>query len=141
MKIVSLIARILLGLMFTVFGANGFLHFIPQPPMADSPAMRFFVVMSTTHYLHFVFAVQLICGLLLLIGIFVPLALVVLAAVIANILVFHITMQPAGIIPGSVTAVLWILTAMGVRPALAPLLQPWVATPSARDVIGEPVRR
>ena len=42
MRVVRLIARILLGLIFTVFGLNGFLHFLPNPPMSGPPA-EFFI--------------------------------------------------------------------------------------------------
>ena|ERR1700694_4749999 len=80
MKIVSIIARYLLGLMFTVFGLNGFLNFIHQPPPTNPLAIQFFVAISSSHFAAFFFAIQLIGGLLLLSGYFVPLALTLLAA-------------------------------------------------------------
>ena len=92
MKIVSVIARYLLGLMFTVFGLNGFLNFIHQPPPTNPLAIQFFVAISASHFAAFFFAVQLIGGLLLLSGFFVPLALTVLAAELYNILAFHLTL-------------------------------------------------
>lgn len=122
-RVVATGARLLLGLMFTVFGLNGFLHFIHQPPPSEPAALQFFGVLVTTHYMDVVFAVQLACGVLLLAGLFVPLALVVLAPVIVNILMFHLTMNPGGIVPGAVAAVLWGLAARGVWPAFAPLLR------------------
>ena len=67
MKIVTLIARVLLGLIFVVFGLNGFLHFIPMPPPPpDSPAMHFFTAVSTTGYMKVVSCLQILGGLLLL---------------------------------------------------------------------------
>lgn len=108
MKIVSVIARYLLGLMFTVFGLNGFLNFIHQPPPANPLALQFFVAIGTSHFAAFFFAVQLIGGLLLLSGYFVPLALILLAAELYNILAFHLTLSP-GIAPGLVACVLWVL--------------------------------
>src|SRR5450432_2054920 len=75
MKVASVIARYLLGLMFTVFDLNGFLHFIHQPPPANPLAMQFFVAVSTSHFAAFFFALQVLGGLLLLFGFFVPLAL------------------------------------------------------------------
>lgn len=128
MKTISIVARYLLGLMFTVFGLNGFLHFLPQQPLPGGHAAEFLGALGSTHYMDAVFAVQLICGILLLAGLYVPLALVVLAPVIVNILLFHITMAPKGVVPGSVAAVLWVLAAWGVRPAFAGLLH---ARPSA----------
>ena len=122
MKIVVLIARLLLGLMFTVFGANGFLHFIPAV-MPPGQAATFFTVLFETHYAVLVFAVQLIAGLMLLSNQYVPLALVALAAVIANIFTFHITMQPAGLIPMPIVAlVCWVVVAWDYRSAFAPML-------------------
>ena len=114
MKIVSVIARYLLGLMFTVFGLNGFLNFIPQPPPSNPLAIQFFVAISASHFAAFFFAAQLIGGLLLLSGRFVPLALTVLAAELYNILAFHITLSP-GIAPALVACVLWVLVFLQYR--------------------------
>jgi uncharacterized membrane protein YphA (DoxX/SURF4 family) len=109
MKMVSIIARYLLGLLFTVFGLNGFLNFIHQPPPTNPLAMQFFVAISASHFATFFFAVQLIGGLLLLSGFFVPLALTLLAAELYNILAFHLTLAPASIAPALVAALLWVL--------------------------------
>src|SRR5438477_4584640 len=95
MKITSIVARYLLGLMFTVFGLNGFLHFIPQPPPANPVAVQFLVAVSASHFAAFFFALQVVGGLLLLSGFSVPLALTLLAAELYNILAFHLTMAPA----------------------------------------------
>lgn len=121
MKTVVPIARILLGLMFLVFGLNGFVPFIPAPPLPGL-AGTFIGILFTSHYAVLVFAVQVAGGILLLTDQFVPLALAVLAPVIANILVFHITMQPSGILPGLLAAILWIILARRYRAAFAPLL-------------------
>jgi putative oxidoreductase len=115
MKITSIIARYLLGLMFTVFGLNGFLHFIPQPPPANPLALQFLVAVSESHFAAFFFALQVLGGLLLLSGFFVPLALTVLAAELYNILAFHLTMAPASIAPAVVACVLWILVFLQYR--------------------------
>lgn len=92
MRIVEIVARYLLGIMFTVFGLNGFLNFIHQPPPPNPLASQFFIAISASHFSVFFFAVQLVAGLLLLSGYFIPLALVLLAAEIFNILAFHPTM-------------------------------------------------
>jgi putative oxidoreductase len=115
MKTTSTVARYLLGLMFTVFGLNGFLNFIHQPPPANPLATEFFVAVSASHFAAFFFAVQVLGGLLLLSGRFVPLALTLLAAVLYNILAFHLTMAPATIAPGLVASVLWILVFLQYR--------------------------
>jgi uncharacterized membrane protein YphA (DoxX/SURF4 family) len=114
MKIISIIARYLLGLMFTVFGLNGFLHFIHQPPPPNPLALQFFGAIIASHFAAFFFAVQLVGGLLLLSGFFVPLALTLLAAELYNILAFHLTLSP-GIAPGLVACVLWALVFLQYR--------------------------
>lgn len=115
MRIVALVARYLLGIMFTVFGPNGFLQFIHQPPPTNPLALQFFIAISASHFSAFFFAVQLVGGLLLLSGYFVPLALVLLAAEIYNILAFHLTMAPATVGPGLLAAVLWVLVFLQYR--------------------------
>ena len=109
MKTASIFARYLLGLIFTVFGLNGFLNFIHQPPPANPVAIQFLVSVSESHFAAFFFAIQLLGGLLLLSGYFVPLALTVLAAELYNILAFHLTLAPASIAPALVASLLWVL--------------------------------
>ena len=115
MKIVSVIARYLLGLQFTVFGLNGFLNFIHQPPPTNPLAIQFFVSISASHFAAFFFAAQVVGGLLLLSGFFVPLALTVLAAELYNILAFHLTLAPASIGPALLACVLWVLVFLQYR--------------------------
>ena len=122
MKIVSIIARYLLGLMFTVFGLNGFLNFIHQPPPTNPLAIQFFVAIGSSHFAAFFFAIQLIGGLLLLSGYFVPLALTLLAAELYNILAFHLTLAPASIPPALLASVLWILVFIQYRASFRDVL-------------------
>jgi putative oxidoreductase len=120
-KIAVVIARVLLGLMFFVFGLNGFLHFIPSPPLSGNVS-TFMDVLLASHYYVLIFGVQVIAGALLLSNQYVPLALVALAAVLANILTFHITMQPTGLPIALVATVLWFVVALPLRSHFAPLL-------------------
>jgi putative oxidoreductase len=115
MKIASIFARYLLGLIFTVFGLNGFLNFIHQPPPANPLAIQFLVTVSESHFAAFFFAIQLLGGVLLLSGYFVPLALTALAAELYNILAFHLTLAPATIAPALVASVLWVLVFLQYR--------------------------
>jgi uncharacterized membrane protein YphA (DoxX/SURF4 family) len=108
MKIVAAIARILLGLIFFVFGLNGFVGFLPMPPLAGV-AGSFIGALFTSHYLYLVAGVQLIAGVLLLINRFVPLALALLAPILANILMYHATMQPTGFPLAIFTTILWVI--------------------------------
>lgn len=122
MKKTSAISRVLLGGVFTVFGLNGFLHFLPIGPLPQGPAIQFIGALAQSHYMAVVFAVQLISGLLLLINRHVPLALAALGAVLFNILLFHISMAPAGLPLAALTTLLWILTAANVREIFPGLL-------------------
>ena len=122
MKTISIIARYLLGLIFTVFGLNGFLNFIHQPPPTNPLAIQFFVAISASHFAEFFFAMQLIGGLLLLSGFFVPLALTVLAAELYNILAFHLTLSPETIAPALLAAVLWVLVFLQYRASFKDVL-------------------
>jgi putative oxidoreductase len=128
MKTTSTVARYLLGLMFTVFGLNGFLNFIHQPPPANPLATQFFVAVSASHFAAFFFAVQVIGGLLLLSGYFVPLALTALAAELYNILAFHLTMAPTTIAPALVAAVLWVLVFLQYRESFNSIFSAKAAT-------------
>lgn len=97
MKITTILARSLLGLIFVVFGANMFLHFIPMPPPPEGPAREFMTALFVSHYVNVVGALQVIGGLILLSGHRVPLGLTLLGPVIVNILCFHTFMAPAGL--------------------------------------------
>lgn len=115
MRLAATISRYLLGLMFTVFGANGFLHFIPQPPPTNPVAIQFFTAVTLSHFFVGMYAVQVVCGVLLLVNRFVPLALTFLAGVIYNILMYHLTMDPKGLPPGTLAAILWVLVFLAYR--------------------------
>jgi putative oxidoreductase len=124
MKIATIIARILLGLVFVVFGSNFFLNFIPMPPPPPGLAGDYFKVFAASGYMYVVGALQLLSGLLLLIGRFVPLALTILAAMIFNILVFHILMDPKGLPTAIVVAVFQLFLVWSYRDRFAGILRP-----------------
>ncbi len=118
MKTVSLLSRLLLGLIFLVFGLNGFLNFIPMPP-PTGVAAQYMGALFVSHYLVAVFLLQLVGGGLLLANRFVPIALVLLGPVVVNILLFHALMAPAGLPLAVVVMVLWLTVFFGVRRAFA----------------------
>jgi putative oxidoreductase len=117
MKIAALIARLLLGLVFFVFGLNGFLKFIPTGPMPSGVAGDFSSILLRTHYMLFVSGVQVLGGLLLLLNRYVPLALVLLGPVLVNILLFHLLMFPKGLGMAIVATILWGILAFRHRRA------------------------
>lgn len=123
MKTTSTIARYLAGVIFLVFGLNGFLHFIPLPP-PSGVAGQFMGALYVSHYLTLIFGLQVVGGALLLANRFVPLALVILAPVIVNIVSFHALMAPSGLPMAFVVTLLWALIFVDVRSAFAALFQP-----------------
>ncbi|MGA2789019.1 MAG: hypothetical protein ABSF60_15980 [Verrucomicrobiota bacterium] len=123
MKIATIIARVLLGLVFTVFGSNTFLHFIKMPPMSG-PAGDFIMAMYGTGYLYVVGFCQVAGGLILLTGRFIPLGLTLLGPVIVNILAFHIFMNHEGWQLASVVAALALFLLWRHRANFAGLLKP-----------------
>jgi putative oxidoreductase len=122
MRTVSLIAQYLAGVIFLIFGLNGFLNFIPLPP-AGGVAGQFMGALYASHYLWVIFAFQVIAALLLLVNRYVPLAVAVLGPVIVNILFFHALMAPSGLPLALFVAVLWALIFVRVQPAFAGLFQ------------------
>src|SRR5580692_6611891 len=128
MKMAAATARYLMGLNFTVFGLNGFFNFIPQPPPPNPLTIQFLVSVSQSHFAVFFFAIQVLAGLLLLSGYFVPLALTLLAAELYNILAFHLTLSPGTIAPALVTSILWVLVFLQHRESFKGILRAKPAT-------------
>jgi hypothetical protein len=122
MRIASIIARYLAGVIFLVFGLNGFLNFIPLPPPGGI-AGQFMGALYVSHYLWVIFAFQVIAGVLLLVNRYVPLAVAILAPVLVNILTFHVLMAPSGLPLALFAALLWIVIFIEVRPAFSGLFQ------------------
>ena len=122
MKTASTIARYLAGVIFLVFGLNGFLHFIPLPP-PSGVAGQFMGALFVSHYLTLIFALQVIGGVLLLEHRYVPMALAILAPVIVNLLSFHALMAPSGLPLALFVTVLWALVFVHVRSAFTGLFQ------------------
>ena len=115
MKIVILIARILLGLIFVVFGLNGFLNFLSMGPLPSGLAGQFIVALAVSHYFWVIAALQVAGGALLLVNRFVPLGLVLLGPVIVNIICYHVFLNPSGAVPAAVVTVLWLIVFYGKR--------------------------
>ena len=122
MRTAFAIARYLAGVIFLVFGLNGFLNFIPLRPPGGM-AGQFMDALYASHYLWVIFAFQVIAGVLLLINRYVPLAVAVLAPVIVNILVFHALIAPTGLPLALLVAVLWTVMFIDARPAFTGLFQ------------------
>jgi hypothetical protein len=122
MKIASIVARYLAGVIFLAMGLNGFLNFIPLPP-PGGVAGQFLGALYVSHYLWVIFAFQVIAGVLLLVNRYVPLAVAVLAPVLVNILAFHALMAPSGLPLALFVGVLWAAIFIDVRRAFYGLFQ------------------
>jgi uncharacterized membrane protein YphA (DoxX/SURF4 family) len=114
MKIAALIARIIMGLIFVIFGLNGFLQFL-KGPLPPGPAGQFISVLMSTHYVWLVAGAQVIGGALVLANRYVPLGLAILAPVIVNILAFHALMSPAESQMAILVTICWIIAFIPVR--------------------------
>ncbi len=103
----ALVARILLGLIFFVFGLNGFFHFIPpesMPPMPEAAGAFMGALVNSGYMIYLIKIVEVVGGALLLSGFYVPLALLILAPGLYNILLFHAFLAPGGL-PLAITMV------------------------------------
>ena len=116
MKIAALISRLLLGLVFGVFGLNIFLQFLPMPPIpADTPAGHFFAAVGPTGYIKVVGVFQVLGGLLMLAGRYINLGLTLLGPVIVNIVLFHLLVAGGGLIPVPLVVVILFIIVLASR--------------------------
>jgi putative oxidoreductase len=123
MKIAVIIARVLLGLVFLVFGFNNLHPFMPmQTPPGDAGTLS--TIMFMHGWITFHGILYVIAGVLLLAGRYVPVALVILGPILVNIVLFHITLMPAGITPGLVCAALEIFLIYAYWPAFRGIFTP-----------------
>ena len=116
-------ARLLLGAIFAVFGLNGFLHFIPQPPPAGLAAVFVGGLGASGYFFPLLKGTEVLVGLALLSNRFVPLALTVLAPIVVNIVAFHAFLAPAGVALPLVILALGLFLAYTERAVFAPLLR------------------
>jgi putative oxidoreductase len=121
MKIAVWIARILLGLLFLVFGLNGFLMFLPTGPMPSGLAGQFVTALVQSHYVQVVCALEIAGGALLLVNRYVPLGLTILGPIICNIFLYHLLLFHSGVGMALVVAILWGIVALYHRQSFAGL--------------------
>ena len=123
MKVVVTIVRVLLGLVFFVFGLNGFLHFMPNPPPTPAAGEFFGALIKTGYMFTLIFGPQVLGGALLLLNMAVPFALVILAPVVVNIIGFHLYLSPVPmqLAIASIVTAFELFLAWYYRAAFAPL--------------------
>jgi len=132
----SLIARILLGAIFFIFGLNGFLNFIPMPPMPEQAGAFMGGLAASGYFFPFLKATEVVCGLLLLIGAFVPLSLVVLAPIIIQIVLFHAFLAPDGLALPIVIVLLEAFLAF-FSPTYSPIVKQIFRCPLKESLMGK----
>ncbi len=112
-----------LGGVFLIFGMNGYLHVIPTPPI-EGPALTFMVgLMSTGYFIHLLKLTEIICGALLLLGMYVPLVLIILAPIVLNILLFHLFLAPSGLILAGIITIAYLYVVWSKYDVLSRLLK------------------
>ena len=124
MKIATIIVRILLGLVFVVFGLNGFLRFLPMPPLPQGLVGEFLHALFDSGYVYAIAACQVVGGLLLLTGFFVPLGLTILGPIIVNIVLFHILLASEGLPLALIIAALFLFLLWRYWAAFAAIVRP-----------------
>lgn len=122
-RIATATVRILLGLMFLVFGLNGFLNFIPMPKDIPPEIMNVMSALMTAGYLTVVSGAEVLVAVLLLTNRFVPLALALLAPIVVGILTYHLAMDPKTIGPGNIVLAMQLYLAWAYRGAFRPMLR------------------
>jgi putative oxidoreductase len=122
-KIISLVARTLLGLVFFVFGLNGFLHFLPAPPLPGDAGAFLGALFGSGYMLVLLKGTEVAAGALLLTNRFVPLALALLAPIIVNIAAFHFRYTPTQVGMSVFLVALELFLAWSYRDAFAPMLK------------------
>jgi uncharacterized membrane protein YphA (DoxX/SURF4 family) len=127
-------ARIGLGALFLFSGLNGLFHFAPNPPMPQLAQSVMGAMAGSGYFLPLMKVVELACGLLLVTGRLVPLALAALAAVVVNIAAFHLFLAPQGLPIAAFMLVAGMALAWRYREAFRPLLR---ARPGGGHAIGE----
>lgn len=123
MKIVALVARLMLGVLFTFFGINGLHPLFKSPPPPQGVAGQFIGALTSTHYIQVVASIMVVSGVLFLVGRFVPLALTLLGPLLVNILLFHLLIAHPGYQLGVLATLLWFLVFWRHRAAFAGIFQ------------------
>ncbi len=123
MEKLSLISRVLLGLIFFIFGLNGFFHFIPVPPAPEAAGQFITALLRTGYVMPLVKLTEVICGLGFLTGLFIPLCLVMITSILINIVFFNFVLNPSGIWITFVIAIPYSILIVKNFKNLSPLLK------------------
>lgn len=124
MKIAMIIVRTLLGLLFLFASLAYFFNLVTPPPM-EGPIKTFNEGLAASGYFFTLLKVtELVCAVLLLIGRFVPLALVILAPIVINIFFVHLFLDRSGMVVAIFVVLATIFLAYYYRDRYADILKP-----------------
>jgi putative oxidoreductase len=125
MKFAVIGARVLLGLIFVVFGLHGFFQFsfIPAPEMNEAAGSFMGALVGTGYFMVAVKLVELVSGLMILTGRFLPLGLILLAPVSVSILLFHTFLDQAGLGMAIFLVAMQLFLAWSYRDSFSGVLQ------------------
>jgi len=132
MRLVVTVARVLFGLLFLVFGLNFFFHFMPMPPMSGPPAAFMGALFATGYMFPLIKVTEIVAGILLISGRFVPLGLLLLAPILVNIAAFHIFLTPGEVGMSAVLVAIEAFLAWSYRDSFRGVLNP-SAAPGTSD--------
>lgn len=116
-------APLVLGIIFLVFGLNGFFNFFETPPVSDAGADFLAGLAAAGYFFPFLKLVEVVCGVLLLTKRYTPLVLVVLAPIVLNIVAFHVFLAPSGLLLAALLAGLYVVTCYKCRQTLRVLVE------------------
>ena len=122
-KRVALIARIFLGIIFLIFGLNGFFHIIPVPLPSEAGGVFMAALLDTGYFFVFLKLVEISCAIMLLSGLYVPLALLILSPIVINILLFHIFLDMGGLVMAVILFILTLIVAKAYESSFVEVLK------------------
>lgn len=105
----TIVLRLLLGLILLVFGINKFFHFMPASPMIGSPADFMGALANTGYMFPLIALTEIVAGILLIVNKWIGLALIFAAIMSVNIMLFHIMLSPTTIAAGAIVAILTVV--------------------------------
>ena len=132
MRIAITLARYLLGLVFTVFGLNFVFNFLPAPDFGERAMSLFGALVGSGYLMQVEKLFEVVAGALLLLGLYVPLALTLLAPLVVNILLFHVFLAPEGLPVAILVLALELFLVWGYRSAFGGVLQARVQPQASR---------
>jgi len=114
-----------MGLIFVVFGLNGFFNFIPVPPMEPGATNFIMALVGTGYMMPWIKVIEIACGVCFMAGCYVPLALIAIAPILLNIFAFHLFLDaPKNLLMPILLLAAWGTLVYLYRSYFSPLFRP-----------------